>query len=243
MGRHSTSGESLAVVGQADKAKISAEMAAHHGVESVDVLRAVFGAPMQRMWRSWCRHGIRSMAVCGRARRRSAGGFLDRLLLGLGALDLPPAVRRWLPSTRSCLTSGLAGAAELEHLDVARAGHAVFVKAFSFSGMGRHSTSSLPMCWMGRRSARRTVVDRSARGRAVVAENADLDQAMGIECGVHFLLNGGVRPSPPIRTTGSRWWAWRGVPGARGVNSIWGIPVLSRLREFSMKKNQKQEGQ
>ena len=32
-------------IGQADKAKISAEMAAHHGIESVDVLRAVFGAP------------------------------------------------------------------------------------------------------------------------------------------------------------------------------------------------------
>ncbi|MPN14877.1 hypothetical protein SDC9_162206 [bioreactor metagenome] len=35
----------LCAVGQADKAKISAEMAAHHGIESVDVLRAVFGAP------------------------------------------------------------------------------------------------------------------------------------------------------------------------------------------------------
>lgn len=33
------------VVGQADKAKISAEMAAHHGVESIDVLWAVLGAP------------------------------------------------------------------------------------------------------------------------------------------------------------------------------------------------------
>ncbi|BDB70815.1 hypothetical protein CTTA_4228 [Comamonas testosteroni] len=27
-------------------------------------------------------------------------------------------------------------------------------------------------------------------GCTVVAENADLDQTMGIECGVHFLLNG-----------------------------------------------------
>lgn len=34
------------IVGQADKAKITTEMATHHGIQAVDVLRPVLGAPL-----------------------------------------------------------------------------------------------------------------------------------------------------------------------------------------------------
>lgn len=54
-------------VGQADKAKISAEMAAHHGIESVDVLRAVFGAPFHAKNMAWLLCGLNhGLAVSAR---------------------------------------------------------------------------------------------------------------------------------------------------------------------------------
>ena len=33
------------IIGQADKMEVAAEMAAHHGIEAIDVFGAVFGAP------------------------------------------------------------------------------------------------------------------------------------------------------------------------------------------------------
>jgi hypothetical protein len=76
MGKHSTSERIPAVVGQADKAKISAEMAAHHGVESVDVLRAVFGAPFHAK-----NVPLALISHASGAIKSVVPGLLDRLLL------------------------------------------------------------------------------------------------------------------------------------------------------------------
>ena len=78
----------LAIVGQANKAKITLQVAPHHGVEPVDVFGAVFRAPFhaddialarRKIW-SGC-HGQQQSLIALLA-------FFDRFLLGLGAFDL-----------------------------------------------------------------------------------------------------------------------------------------------------------
>ena len=116
--------------------------------------RAQLGRPQP--WRSCCgvvdtscrtpwtpRPGIRSA--------QSARGFFTDFCLGLAFLTLPPVVSRWLPSTRTRLTSGR-WPPRLEFLTTLNSrgpGLAVLVLGLSFFGLGRHRTSSLPMCWMG----------------------------------------------------------------------------------------------
>lgn len=118
--------------------------------------------------------------------------FLDRLLLGLGALDGAAGGQALIAEHAQLLDFGLlAGATELEHLDVARTGHAVFVKGLFLFGdrAPQHQQLADVLDGCGVQLVAQLLVDLLA-GRSVVAENADLDQAMGIECGVHFPLNG-----------------------------------------------------
>ncbi len=104
------------------------------------------GLPPPRVTR-----GSNDARVCEARRNHSARPFFTDFCFGLARLTCPPEVRRWLPSTRSVLTSGRwpPRVLYLSTLKSRGPGMRSSSTAFSFSGMGRHSTSSLPMCWIG----------------------------------------------------------------------------------------------
>src|SRR5690606_35580118 len=126
------------IVREADEVEVARQVPAQHGVEPVDVFGAVFRAPLH------------ADDVARRSRSRghqSPWRFFTDFCLGLARLIWPPAVRRWLPSTRSCLTSGRwPGRPNFSTLTSRGLSLRSSSTAFSFGGMRRHSTSSLPMC-------------------------------------------------------------------------------------------------
>ena len=131
IGRHCTSERDACIVGQADKMEVTAEMAAHHGVQAVDI----FGPYLVPHFHA------DDMALARPTRWQSIASsdpaFLHRGRLALlGALDLATAgeVRRWLPSTRSCLISGRwpPRLLYLSTLTSRGPGSAVFVRCFDF---------------------------------------------------------------------------------------------------------------
>ena len=106
---------------------------------------------------------------------------------------MPPAVRRWLQHAQLLDFGTLAAArAELEHLDVARAGHAVLVDGLFLFGNRAPQHEQLADV-LDRGSVEfvgKLLVDLIARG-AIVVEDADLDEAVCIQGRVNFFLPGG----------------------------------------------------
>ena len=113
-------------------------------------------------------------------------------MLGLGALDLAAGRQALVAQHAQLLDFGLSsGTAELEHFDITRAGHAVFAVSALFFGNGSPQHQQLADVLDGSsiELIAKLLINLLA-GCAVVAKDADLDQTMGIECSVHFLLNG-----------------------------------------------------
>ena len=162
-----------AVISQADEAKIALQVAPHHGVEAVDVVRPVLFAPFHAqdnalravvgLGLDGFRHGLQG--VLGKGHQESwrqgwvrQGGyqsdwrfFRETGFFALARLILPPEVRRSLPKTRKVSTSGRwpPRLLYLSTLTWRGPGMRVSSWSWSFSGCGRHNTSNLPICWMG----------------------------------------------------------------------------------------------
>src|SRR3989344_563500 len=207
--------DARAVIGPADKAKVPAQVPAQHGIQPVDVFGAVFRAPLHAEDVADGRHAGRCCKVCRYCRtcivaHQSAWRFLMDFCLGLARLIWPPEVRRWLPSTRSCLISGRwpPRLLYLSTLTSRGPGMRSSSTVRSLTGWGRHSTSSLPMCWMG--AALSSAVSSwyiSSRATRSSLKTRTLIRPWAFRAASISFLAAGVSPSPPTRTTGSRWWA------------------------------------
>src|SRR5690606_37168746 len=115
--------------GQADKAKITTEMAAHHGVQPVNVFRSVLGTPFHAK-----DVALRYCGSCGGHAEVKSGylvAFFCRLRATLlGTLDQAALGQTLVTQHTDLLDLRLAaGSAELKQLDVTRTGHAVIVKS------------------------------------------------------------------------------------------------------------------
>ncbi len=98
----------LGVIGQANKVEITLQVPPHHGVQAIDVFRAVLGAPfMHKMWRCGCDWAEAQNEQTGWSWPSYAAFFSDLGEVFFARLIEPPAVRRWLPSTRILLDRGL----------------------------------------------------------------------------------------------------------------------------------------
>mmetsp|Transcript_53299 Transcript_53299/g.125214 ORF Transcript_53299/g.125214 Transcript_53299/m.125214 type:complete len:310 (-) Transcript_53299:519-1448(-) len=153
---------------------------------------------------------------------QSATDFLTLVgLRFLARLISPPWVTRSLPITLTLLTCGRALPLfeNLTILTTRGPGMASSRSALAFSGMGRHSTSSLPMCWMGAAfSSSQSWANIASRAVRSSPSTRTLMSPCDFSAASVSFTTAGVRPSPPIITTGSRWWAsarfslrWAGV--------------------------------
>src|SRR3989344_1200529 len=187
--------DARAVIGQADKAKIPAQVPAHHGIQPVDVFGAVFRAPLHAEDVADGCHAGRCCKVCRYCRT---------------CIVAHQSAWRWLPSTRSCLISGRwpPRLLYLSTLTSRGPGMRSSSTVRSLTGWGRHSTSSLPMCWMG--AALSSAVSSwyiSSRATRSSLKTRTLIRPWAFRAASISFLTAGVSPSPPTRTSGSRWWA------------------------------------
>ena len=119
--------------------------------------------------------------------------LLDGFLLGLGPLDLAARGEALVTEHAQLLDLGALATplAVLEHLDVAGAGHPVFIDSALLDGLrpphNQQLADVLDGCSV--EFSGQLVIHQLARG-AVIVENSHLDQAMGVEGGVDFLLHG-----------------------------------------------------
>ena len=115
-------------------------------------------------------------------------------MLGLGPLDLAARGEALVTENAQLLDLGTLATplAVLEHLDVAGAGHPVFIDSALLDGLRPPQHQQLADVLDGRsvEFSGQLLVHQLARG-AVIVENTHLDQAMGVEGGVNFLLDGG----------------------------------------------------
>ena len=126
--------------------------------------------------------------------------FLDRLLLGFGAFDLPAPCQALVAQYAQCFDfwTLAAALAVFQNLEVARTGHAVFVNRFFLLGHGAPQYQQLAnvLDGGGIEVVGQRLVDQFT-GVAVVAEYANLDQSVSAERGVGFL---GDRRRQPVAT-------------------------------------------
>ena len=140
----------------------------------------------------------RACSVSASSTRTATGSglaaLLDAGLLGFGALDLAAGRQALVAQHAQHLDFGALTTtfAELEHLDVARAGHAVLVFGTLLDRFGapEHQQLADVLDRGGVELVRQRLEDGFALG-TVVGEDAHLDQAVGLEGGVGFLLDGG----------------------------------------------------
>jgi hypothetical protein len=120
--------------------------------------------------------------------------FFDGFLLGFCAFDLPARCQPLVAQHAQLLDFwALAAAfAEFKHFDIAWAGHAVFVHCALFFWLGAPQDQKLTnvLHWGRTKVGGQLLVHRLACS-AVVAEDANLDQAMCIQSGIDFFLYGG----------------------------------------------------
>ena len=120
--------------------------------------------------------------------------LLDGFLLGLGPLDLAARGEALVTEHAQLLDLGTLATplAVLEHLDVAGAGHPVFIDSAFLHGLRppQHQQLADVLDRRGVEFSGQLLVHQLARG-AVIVENTHLDETMGVEGGVDFLLNGG----------------------------------------------------
>src|SRR5690606_5655175 len=134
-----------------------------------------------------------STRASGCARWSSCGGrpacsvglpLLDRALLGLALLHDAPAGEALVAEHAHALDLGplAAAAAVLDDLELARAGLAVFVLGLHLGWLGppQHQQLADVLYGRGAEGVAQLLVHRLA-GFTVVAEHADLDQAVGVE--------------------------------------------------------------
>ncbi len=120
--------------------------------------------------------------------------LLDRLLFGLGALDLSAGRQALIAQHAQCfdLRPLATALAVFQDLEIARARHAVFVdRLFLFR---RRAPQHQQLADVLDRRCVEFVGQRLVHqfsGGAVVAEHADLDESVGVERGVGFLDDGG----------------------------------------------------
>ena len=124
----------------------------------------------------------------------SAGAFLHALLEHFRPLDLPAGGQTLVAQHPNHLHFRLLAAAlaELQNLDVARAGHALLVDRFGFLGQRAPEHQQLADV-LDRRGAELVGqgLQHGFPGRAVVAEDTDLDESVRLERTIGFLLDGG----------------------------------------------------
>ena len=117
--------------------------------------------------------------------------FFDAgLWLRLGALDVAAGREALVAQNAQGFDFGAgAGTAELQHLEVAGAGHAVFVNRFFLSGLGapehQQFADVLDGCSI---ELVRQGFEHLVAGYAVVREHADFDQSVGIQGGIDFFF-------------------------------------------------------
>ena len=107
------------VIREAHHVEVACQVSAHHGVQTVDVLGAVLGAPFHA-----------DDVALSRLRGHDLGliALFDRLLLDLGALDLTARCQALIAQDAQCFDfrALAAAAAVLQDLKIAGSGHAVF---------------------------------------------------------------------------------------------------------------------
>lgn len=122
----------------------------------------------------------------------AALAFFHRFLLGLGALDLSTCGQPLVAQNPQLLDLGtLARPAEFQHLDIARAGHAVFIgRLFLVRHRApEHQQLTDVLDRRGVELRGQLLVHHLARG-AVVTEHPHLDQSVRIERSIDFLAYG-----------------------------------------------------
>src|SRR3990167_4925609 len=155
---------------------------------------------MQITWR-WCAALSAVIASIGLA-------FLDRGWLALlGALDLAARGQALVAQHAQRLDLGALAAAlaELEHLDVLGAGHAVLIDSAFFFGLGAPQHQQLADVWTG--AAFNSAVSSwyiSSRAARSSLNTRILMRPWALRAASISLRTPGVRPSPPMSTTGSR---------------------------------------
>ena len=120
--------------------------------------------------------------------------LLDGFLLGLGPLDLAARGETLVTEHAQLLDLGALATplTVLEHLDVAGAGHPVFIDSAFLDGLRPPQHQQLADVLDGSciEFSGQLLVHQLARG-AVIVENTHLDETVGVEGGVDFLLDGG----------------------------------------------------
>ena len=115
-------------------------------------------------------------------------------MLGLGPLDLAARGEALVTEHAQLLDLGTLATplAVLEHLDVAGAGHPVFIDSALLDGLRppQHQQLADVLDRRGIEFSGQLLVHQLARG-AVIVENTHLDETVGVEGGVNFLLDGG----------------------------------------------------
>ena len=122
--------------------------------------------------------------------------FFHRLHLGLGTLDLATGGQALVAEHADLLDFGLLAwaLAELEDLDIAWTGHAVFVEGLFLVGdrAPQHQQFADVLNRRGVQSVSQLLVHLISRC-AVVIEHTDLDEAVGIERRIDLLRDAGCQ--------------------------------------------------
>ena len=178
--------DALAIVGKADHVEVAREVSSHHGIQTVDILRPILGAPLHA-------NDVTLGGLHGHCLGLGLIALFDRFLFHFGTLDLTARGQALVAQDTQCFHFRplATAAAVLQDLKITGSGHAIFGNGFFLFRQGAPKHQQFADVLNGR-SAQviGQLVEHGFAGNAVVTQHTNFDQAVGFEGGVCFFDNG-----------------------------------------------------
>lgn len=177
--------ECLTIVCEADHDEVAREVPTNHGVQAVDILGSVLGAPLHA-------NDVSLGGLHGHCLGLGLIALFDRLLFHFGALDLAARCQALVAQDTQCfnLRPLAAAAAVLQDLKITGSGHAIFGNGFFLLRQWAPKHQQFSNVLNGRcAQVIGQLLVHGFAGNTVVTQNTNFDQAVGFEGRFSFFDN------------------------------------------------------